>query len=647
MDGGYEVTLFGRGFRGNEEVRFAGVAASQVRFVSSAEAKLVVPAGAAPGRVEVEVVGNGEALSVEGGFLYTEPDTSPDISLEPEALKKDGRRVLYFKDAPVRLRAAYYKQVLCFFFSDLNGDGLDDLFLGEPSGVLDEVSGDIASRISIIFGRRDRPFPETIGPGETGDWGTVIEADPAHAQNLGAFMAFPGDLDGDGFRDLVLGPYLLFGRKEWPPHMFLRDELREKRAMMIQQDPCFNSAVAAPGDLDGNGKPDLLMTYSGCSYGDGKVRLFLDGLKRGQSLPPQSVEIRGDPTPIQFPLSAGSARPRKFGSALSAGGDLNGDGWPDLIVGADHAAPAGYLFLGGPIDWLGADILEIQDAGRAVKVHHDEMFLSFLDQFVGNLGDFNGDGIDDAALGARGGGRDFQGASYVLFGSRELGKSVKEIGLLTADPEKVLAILGEDPYDWSGSVQPLGDLDGDDLADLGITGEYHRHQFSRAYVVLGNSKPESPILLDRLGNRGFRIIGGDKRVFSGWIGGMAGGDLDGDGYKDIAMGFASLDEAGDWRKQAVVIFGRPSGGGRFIRGDANGDRQVDISDAISILSYLFTGGAEISCQDAADVDDDGELFLTDAINLLSHLYLGGPSPPAPYPGEGMDRTDDQLRPCTR
>src|SRR4030095_12720405 len=54
---------------------------------------------------------------------------------------------------------------------------------------------------------------------------------------------------------------------------------------------------------------------------------------------------------------------------------------------------------------------------------------------------------------------------------------------------------------------------------------------------------------------------------------------------------------------------------RFVRGEANGDGLLDISDGISGLNYLFSGGVT-NCEDAIDSDDDGTLTITDPIRLL-------------------------------
>ena len=73
----------------------------------------------------------------------------------------------------------------------------------------------------------------------------------------------------------------------------------------------------------------------------------------------------------------------------------------------------------------------------------------------------------------------------------------------------------------------------------------------------------------------------------------------------------------------------PEGVGPFLRGNTNGDTRMDISDAISILRFLFLGGQAISCLAAADSNGDGNIDITDAIYSLSFLFLGGEAFPAP------------------
>jgi hypothetical protein len=79
------------------------------------------------------------------------------------------------------------------------------------------------------------------------------------------------------------------------------------------------------------------------------------------------------------------------------------------------------------------------------------------------------------------------------------------------------------------------------------------------------------------------------------------------------------------------------------RGDVDGDAAVTIADAVKLLLYLFLGGNELDCEDAADADDDGALNVADAMSLLRHLFQGGAAPAAPGPGIcGADPTADSI-----
>lgn len=87
-----------------------------------------------------------------------------------------------------------------------------------------------------------------------------------------------------------------------------------------------------------------------------------------------------------------------------------------------------------------------------------------------------------------------------------------------------------------------------------------------------------------------------------------------------------------------------AGGPRLIRGDADEDGDVSMTDAIAYLLAQFAGGTPV-CKEAADVDKDGELAVTDAVVLLQFLFLGGEPPKPPFPGCGVAENAN-LENCT-
>jgi hypothetical protein len=86
-------------------------------------------------------------------------------------------------------------------------------------------------------------------------------------------------------------------------------------------------------------------------------------------------------------------------------------------------------------------------------------------------------------------------------------------------------------------------------------------------------------------------------------------------------------------------------GAGFLRGDSNADGGVNLTDAVEALLFLFAGGGEPACMDAADADDGGSIEITDAVVLLRGLFQGGPALPEPYPTCGADPSADRLG-CT-
>ncbi|MEC9352363.1 MAG: SdrD B-like domain-containing protein [Planctomycetota bacterium] len=114
--------------------------------------------------------------------------------------------------------------------------------------------------------------------------------------------------------------------------------------------------------------------------------------------------------------------------------------------------------------------------------------------------------------------------------------------------------------------------------------------------------------------------------------GDPGPDMDGDGVLDAVDNCIRVpnpdqaDSNGDGVGDACERVGPI-----YIRGDANADGQVNISDSQSVFGYLFLGRAEPSCRDSADVNADGKLDISDGIRLLQFLFSGGAQPSAPYP----------------
>jgi hypothetical protein len=97
---------------------------------------------------------------------------------------------------------------------------------------------------------------------------------------------------------------------------------------------------------------------------------------------------------------------------------------------------------------------------------------------------------------------------------------------------------------------------------------------------------------------------------------------------DTAVPLPELDLMVDW-----LACGAPElpGGTPYARGDANDDGAQDLSDAIFILTFLFSNGDPVLCRDAADTNASGELDLADGVYLLLFIFVNGSPPPNPFP----------------
>jgi hypothetical protein len=108
----------------------------------------------------------------------------------------------------------------------------------------------------------------------------------------------------------------------------------------------------------------------------------------------------------------------------------------------------------------------------------------------------------------------------------------------------------------------------------------------------------------------------------------------------VLFGAALRDAEGNLTSAAFLATPRAAG---FRRGDSDGLGQVDLTDAIRILNFLFLGIGQVLCLDAADSDDSGLLDLTDAIRILNVLFLGTGEIGPPGPGTcGPDPSEDTL-----
>ena len=448
-----------------------------------------------------------------------------------------------------------------------------------------------------------------------------------------------GDVNGDGFDDLIVGAYsygaingdsyVLFGSNT--PFAADIDPTTldgTNGFVLFNQANDFDfsgSSISGAGDVNGDGFDDLVIgaRYANNYAGESFVVL-------GSNTPAASVDLttlNGTNGFVINGINAGD----ESGNSVSGAGDVNGDGIDDLIIGAGGADPGGrsnagesYVVFGnstspGP----SFDLSTLNGTNGFVINGVNASDLSGQSAASG-IGDFNGDGIDDLGIGASAAdpnGENLAGESYVVFGNNT--SSGSSLDLSTLDGTNGFVLSGLDSGDRSGfSVSGAGDVNGDGVDDL-IVGAFRADpggdsDAGESYVVFGNSNTVAALFdLSTLdGTNGFVLEGinaGDQsgRSVSG------AGDVNGDGIDDLIIGAYRADDSnGDIDAgEGYVVFGNTSFGSSFDLSTLDGTNGFTLLNSTNSMGFGFaqtlTG---FSVSDAGDVNGDG----------IDDLIIGAP-----------------------
>ncbi|MCC7172181.1 MAG: FG-GAP repeat protein, partial [Planctomycetes bacterium] len=330
----------------------------------------------------------------------------------------------------------------------------------------------------------------------------------AIASGFGHSVSFAGDVNGDGFDDVVVGaPWFasgqLFEGKAFAYHGSATG-LSPTPNWSIENDVAFatvGSDVAGVGDVNGDGYDDVVVgaeQYSNGQQYEGRAQLFLGsatGLAAGASWAIESND-------------AGS----HFGADVAAAGDVNNDGFCDVIVGAPESNAGGtaYVYHGGPAG------LPLVASSIRTGPHFDAAFA-----FESNCaGDVDGDGFDDVVVGVPGftNGQQGEGGAFVYAGSAT---GLGAAPLWTT--ESNLAGM------WLGlSVGDGGDFNADGYSDFAIgTWLYEADKWKEGRVEVYEGSPSGPSAVPV-----WTQVGG--QVGASYGSSLANaGDVNGDGIDDL------------------------------------------------------------------------------------------------------------------
>jgi Ca2+-binding RTX toxin-like protein len=430
---------------------------------------------------------------------------------------------------------------------DLNGDGFDDIILGLQTRTDPEVS---LRATYVVFGKSGGFGSELDLGALDGTNGFLVEAESA-GDLAGTAVAGAGDINGDGFDDLIIGAfaadpngpssgasYVVFGRASGFPASFNVAALNGVDGFRISGASAgaySGFTLSGAGDVNGDGFDDFAIA----SYGArtvhvvfGKAGAFPADLNL--STLNGSNGFRLDPEVFNDAL----------GRSISAAGDVNADGYADLIVGAPNAGPSGnapgasYVVFGRAGGFPAVVNLSTLNGSAGFQIS-GEALGDNSGGAVSGAGDVNGDGFDDLLVGARGAdvAGVYSGASYVIFG--RAGGFPADFNLSALDGTNGYQINGASVDDGSGNaVSAAGDVNGDGFADILIAASRGNPNGAGVSYVLFGGPPATAV--ERTGseiaNRIFGGVGDDR------LSGLDGADtlLAGDGA-DTALGGGGAD----------------------------------------------------------------------------------------------------------
>lgn len=373
---------------------------------------------------------------------------------------------------------------------------------------------------------------------------------------LGEVVSYIGDVNNDGYDDWAIGlpyaatyetgvrngkVYLYYGNSDIPnnkdPYFILVGEKENDR---------FGEYVTNAGDVNNDGYSDIMITCSRC------VTIYYGGNQMDSE--PDVIFIKENEYGF-------------FGVSVSTAGDVNSDGYDDVVIGSKNYA---YIYYGGDGMDSNVDVILIGESERD--------YFGFC---VSNAGDVNQDGYDDVFIGAQGyyaGGYD-AGRAYIYYGSSNMDS--------TAD----IILSGENAGDYFGEiVSYAGDVNNDGYADVIVSAprnDSKSEDAGRVYIYYGDD------LMDTIAD-----VVVDGKITDSFFGQFIGsaGDINKDSFNDVLIGTS----------ENISIF--------------LGDSLMDNIADIVLVSDFISGSSISSITCKGDYNNDG---FTDVITGQPHNDTNG------------------------
>jgi len=400
---------------------------------------------------------------------------------------------------------------------DVNGDGHSDVIAGAPhydSGLADR------GRAFVFMGSASGLAASPAWTAEGDQSGT------GYGPLFGYSVSTAGDVNGDGYSDVIIGAYgddngqIDEGRAF--VHLGSASGLAPSVAWTAESDQAyanFGWSVATAGDVNSDGYSDVIVGdpyYANDQLFEGRAYVYLGS---GSGLAGSAAWT-----------AEGDQSGAFFGWSVSTAGDVNGDGFSDVIIGAIQYTNV-QAFEGRADVLLGS--ASGLAAGPAWTAESDQASASF-GCAVATAGDVNGDGYADVVVGAPhyDNGQTDEGRAFVYLGSAS---GLAGTAARTVESDQVSAQFG-----WS--LATAGDVNGDGYADVIFGAPYYDNgqpDQGRAYIYPGSA-------LGLLATPAWTTASDQPNASLGWSVATAG-DVNGDGYSDRATDKVRRVARGNWR----------------------------------------------------------------------------------------------------